>query len=198
MGGAKVSDKLNLINNLIDKVDKILIGGGMAFTFYKAEDIDIGKSIYEKEMINQIKDINKNKIILPKDIQVTKNLEERNIKTVKPKDIGECIGVDIGKKTIKEFKKELEKANTILWNGPLGIFEIKEFSEGTSKIAKHISNLKGKFSFICGGDTLSSINKINQKKFTYISTGGGASLEFLSGKSLPGIKSLEENYQKFK
>lgn len=203
LGGAKVSDKIAVIENLLNKADEIIIGGGMSYTFLKAEGKKIGNSKLEKEKIDIAKSIldkAKNKKVtvhLPIDNVVTEKIENTsNIKTV-GEDIPEgFIGVDIGPKTIKEYCNCLSKAKTIVWNGPLGIFEIDSFSKGTKAIAEFIANLKAT-SIIGGGDTAAAIAKFGlEDKMTHISTGGGASLEFLEGKILPGIAALTDKQSK--
>lgn len=203
LGGAKVSDKIAVIENLLNKADEIIIGGGMSYTFLKAKGIKIGNSKLEKEKIDVAKNIldkAKNKkvnVLLPIDNVVTDKIENTsNIKIV-GEDIPEgFIGVDIGPKTIKEYCAALVKAKTICWNGPLGIFEIDAFSKGTKAIAEFIANLKAT-SIIGGGDTAAAIAKFGlEDKMTHISTGGGASLEFLEGKVLPGIAALTDKQSK--
>jgi phosphoglycerate kinase len=200
LGGAKVSDKIGVIENLLDKVDDILIGGGMAYTFLKAKGIEIGNSILEEDKIDLAKsllDKAKSKgvnMILPSDHVIADKIDkEANVKTVETVEIPEgWMGVDIGPKTISAFKESLSKAKLIVWNGPVGIFEIEPFSKGTKEIADYIATLDAT-TVIGGGDTASAINHLNlADKMTHISTGGGASLEFLEGKELPGIAALKD------
>jgi len=199
LGGAKVSDKIGVIENLLPKCDAIIIGGGMAYTFLKAQGKQIGNSKLEKEkldlaksILEQAKQLNK-EILLPVDHLVVDNIDA-NAKT---EIVGENIpdgkiAVDIGPKTVKLFEDKLKSAKTIVWNGPLGIFEMDAFSKGTLEVAKFIANLKTT-SIIGGGDTAAAIAKFKlEDKMTHISTGGGASLEFLEGKTLPGIAALSE------
>ena len=199
LGGAKVSDKIGVIENLLPKCDAILIGGGMAYTFLKAQGNTIGNSKLEKDKIDLAKSIldkaeqlNKN-ILLPVDNVVVDNIDAN----AKIEIVGENIpkgkiAVDIGPKTISLFKDKLKNAKTIVWNGPLGIFEMDAFSKGTQEIAKFISGL-GATTIIGGGDTAAAVAKFKlEDKMTHISTGGGASLEFLEGKTLPGIAALSE------
>jgi 3-phosphoglycerate kinase len=194
IGGAKISSKLKLISKFLEKADKILLGGAMIFTFYKAMGLEIGKSIYEEEMIDEAKDLVKNdKIVLPIDIVCSNSFEEA--KDVETRDYNnlnkECYGLDIGNKSIKRFERIIKDAKTVLWNGPMGLFEIKPFDNGTNKIAEILANINGKV-IVGGGDSVSAINKTGLKdKFYHISTGGGASLEFLEGKILPGIEAIE-------
>ena len=200
LGGAKVSDKIGVIENLLDKVDDILIGGGMAYTFLKAQGIEIGTSILEadkldlaKSILTQAKEKGVN-IILPLDhIIADKFDKDANVKTTQGLDIeAGWMGVDIGPKTVAAFKESLSKAKLIVWNGPVGVFEMEPFAKGTKEIAEYIATLDAT-TIIGGGDTASAINHLNlADKMTHISTGGGASLEFLEGKELPGIAALTE------
>lgn len=196
MGGAKVSDKITVLENLIKKADYILIGGGMAYTFLKAQGYSVGSSLVDLDKINYCTDVLKktNKIILPVDSLVAKDINEdakviiKNNSEFSENDIG----LDIGPKTIELFKKYLSSAGTIIWNGPVGYFEIPVFSRGTKELAEYISNLNA-ISIVGGGDTASALISMGYKeKFAHISTGGGASLELLEGKDLPGIKVIEE------
>ena len=199
LGGAKVADKIGVIENLLPNADAIIIGGGMAYTFLKSQGKQIGNSKLEKEKLEVAKSILakakqlKKKILLPIDHVVVDNIDA-NAKT---EIVGENIpdgkiGVDIGPKTVKLFEERLKSAKTIVWNGPLGIFEMDAFSKGTQQIAEFISTLKTT-SIIGGGDTAAAIAKFKlEDKMSHISTGGGASLEFLEGKTLPGIAALTE------
>ncbi len=197
LGGAKVSDKIGVIQNLLTKVDRILIGGGMAYTFLKAEGKSIGKSKLEegkleiaRDILNKAKDCNI-KISLPLDSIVADKISPEAKIQIYKEDVPEgLIGIDIGPDTINLFKEELKDTKTIFWNGPLGIFEIDKFSKGTEEIAKFITNLDAK-TIIGGGDTVSAIKKFGlEDRMSHISTGGGAALEFLEGKNLPGIAAL--------
>jgi len=198
LGGAKVSDKIGVINNLLPKCDCLLIGGGMAYTFLYAQGKNIGNSKLEKdkvdlakEILEKAKKLNK-ELVLPVDHLVVDKIEAGQ-KSKIVEDIPEGkIAVDIGPKTIEEFKKRLKTAKTIFWNGPLGVFEIDDFSKGTYEIASFIAGLLAT-TIIGGGDTASAIAKFKlEDKMTHISTGGGASLEFMEGKVLPGIKALTD------
>ena len=200
LGGAKIKDKIPVIENLINKADTILIGGGMAYTFVKALGGKIGKSLVDEEKIEFCKSLIKKaedkkiNFVLPVDTLC--NTEYSNEGKIKKFSIGnipdEYEGLDIGPKTIKIFKKYLKNAGTIVWNGPLGVSEFKKFSKGTFKIAKVIANSDA-FSFIGGGDSASAIVKSGYaKKVSHISTGGGASLNMLEGKVLPGVTVIEE------
>lgn len=196
LGGSKVSDKIKVIENLVNIADYILIGGGMAFTFLKSLDINIGSSILDEESIEFCKNIlnkHKDKIILPIDVVTSTSVEKPiNTRKIFIKDIKDNeIGLDIGKQTIELFKEYIEKSNTIIWNGPVGKFEINEFSQGTKELCKIVKNVKT--SIIGGGDTASAVINLGYKNsFTHISTGGGASLELLEGKKLPGIEIINE------
>lgn len=201
LGGAKVSDKIGVIENLLDKVDKILIGGGMAFTFLKAQGFEIGKSICEDDKLEEANNILKKaeekniKIVLPKDVHVAKEYsndsEDKIVQTANiPVDFE---GMDIGLKTIETFIDELEGAKTILWNGPLGVCEFDKFRIGTEKIAESISKNREAISIVGGGDSVAAIKKLGlEDNFSHISTGGGASLELLEGKALPGLVCLTD------
>jgi 3-phosphoglycerate kinase len=200
LGGAKVSDKIGVIESLLDKVDTILIGGGMAYTFEKAKGYEIGKSICEMDKLdlaNQLLEKAKQKnvkLLLPLDSVVADEFKnEANRKTVDccsvPRDM---MGMDIGDKTVDLFTKEIMNAKTIIWNGPMGVFEFENFANGTRQIAKAVAE-SGAVSIIGGGDSAAAIEILGfADKVTHISTGGGASLEFLEGKVLPGIEVLED------
>ena len=196
IGGAKVSDKITVLENLVNKADHILIGGGMAYTFLKAKGYNIGKSLLDEEKIDFcINLLNKtNKIVLPVDSLVAKEINEDAKVVVKDNNNFDenDIGLDIGPKTVEVFKKYLQESKTIIWNGPVGYFEIPAFASGTKALAQIISELDVT-SIVGGGDTASALINMGYKnKFTHISTGGGASLELLEGKELPGIKVIED------
>lgn len=196
IGGSKVADKIGVLENLINKADYILIGGGMAYTFLKAKGYNIGASLLDEEKINFCKNLlNKtDKIILPVDSLVAKDLNEESKVVTKNNDEfnDNDIGLDIGPKTIDLFKSYIQKSKTIIWNGPVGYFEIPAFAGGTRALADSIINVPCT-SIVGGGDTASAlINMGYKEKFTHISTGGGASLELLEGKELPGIKVIED------
>ncbi|MCD6413421.1 MAG: phosphoglycerate kinase [Elusimicrobia bacterium] len=195
LGGAKVSTKISVIENLLKKVDKLLIGGAMSYTILKAKEIQIGSSLYEEEFVEKAKKLLKEeKLILPCDHLVSKSPQNPvEIKTVREIPDG-FYGVDIADETIKLYADEIKKAKTIFWNGPLGIFEVAEFSKGTIAMAERIAERtsEGAVSVAGGGDSVSAIKKAGVfDKFSHISTGGGASLEFIEGKTLPGIAALE-------
>jgi phosphoglycerate kinase len=199
LGGAKVSDKIGVIENLLPKCDTILVGGGMAYTFLKAEGKEIGNSKLEKDKVELASSILqkarqlKQDFLLPLDHAVVTAIEPNANTDVVGEDIPEGkIAVDIGPKTIKLFEDKLKSAKTIVWNGPLGIFEMDAFSKGTGEIARFISGLPAT-TIIGGGDTAAAVAKFKlQDKMTHISTGGGAGLEYLEGKTLPGIAALSD------
>ena len=202
LGGAKVSDKIGVIENLMDKVDALIIGGGMAYTFLKVQGISIGNSKLEAEKQDLAKDIlnkaqaKKITIALPVDHVIADKFEATaQTKISSDANIPDgWMGLDIGPKTIENFKKILESAKTIIWNGPLGVCEMKPFERGSREIANFIANLYEKVtSIIGGGDTAAAITQFGlENKMSHISTGGGASLEFLEGKALPGIVALRD------
>jgi phosphoglycerate kinase len=200
LGGAKVADKIPVIENMMDKASTIIIGGAMAYTFMKVNNIDIGSSRFEQEMLQTAKDILQKakekgvNIILPVDHIVTDNIETgSNIKITDAESIETgFMGVDIGPKTINLFIEELQTAKTIVWNGPVGIFENDRFANGTKALASVIAELQV-ISVIGGGDTAAAVAKFNlADKMSHISTGGGASLEYLEGKVLPGVAALSD------
>ncbi len=199
IGGAKISGKLEVLKSLVNKVDKLIIGGGMAYTFLKAKGIKIGKSLVEDDLINDAKEIMKAKIplLLPVDhIAADKFAEDAGAKIISQANIpDDYLGVDIGPKTIAEFKNALQDAQTIVWNGPMGVFEMEKFAKGTIAIAEMVAERTGQgaVSVIGGGDSASAVKKAGlADKMSHISTGGGASLEFLEGKILPGIAVLQD------
>lgn len=198
LGGKKVSDKINVITNLIDKVDTLLIGGGMAYTFYKAKGYEIGTSICEEDKVDLAKELLEKaehkgvKLLLPVDNVVAKEFSnDSESKVVSSDSIPEdWQGLDIGPETVKLFAEELKDAKTVIWNGPMGVFELDKFAKGTNEVAKILGGLDA-ITIIGGGDSASAIEKCGfADKMTHISTGGGASLEFLEGKVLPGIACL--------
>ncbi len=201
LGGAKISDKIKVIENLLTKIDKMLLGGAMIFTFFKAQGKNVGKSIVEEDAINLAKKFFSNrKIFLPLDVVVADKFDANaNSKVVDVDDIpNDWIGLDIGPNTIKEYKEILKNAKTVVWSGPLGVFEFEKFADGTKEIAKFLSTLEA-VTIVGGGDTAAAVEKFGYAdKLTHVSTGGGASLEFFEGKKLPGIEALEESYKRFK
>ena len=198
LGGAKVSDKIGVIDSLLDKVDTLMIGGGMAYTFFKAQGYNVGNSLCEEEKKGLALEAMEKakqkgvKLLLPVDTKVGKEFKpDTESKTVAWTEIPEgWEGFDIGEKTIEMFKNELKTAKTVIWNGPLGLFEFDQFAIGTNEIAKALSELDAT-TIIGGGDSGAAVEKAGlADKMTHISTGGGASLEFLEGKKLPGIECL--------
>jgi len=200
LGGAKVSDKIGLIKNLLIKTDAILIGGGMAFTFLKAMGYGVGFSLVEEDYLkvaDEIIEAAKTRgthLLLPVDVIVTNEIKTGSSHRIV--DIEEIpadqIGVDIGPKTIETFEAEIAKANTIIWNGPMGVIEIAEFAEGTKSLARLIAARSGALTVAGGGETASVIDALNlQNDFKHVSTGGGAFLEYLEGKQLPGIEAID-------
>ncbi|WP_313019237.1 phosphoglycerate kinase [Macrococcoides bohemicum] len=198
LGGAKVSDKIGVIENLLKVADKVLIGGGMAYTFLKAQGKEIGQSLLEEDKIELAHDLlarGEGKIVLPVDAVVTKEFSnDGEISTVPVDEIPQDLqSLDIGPATIELFKKELESAKTVVWNGPMGVFEMSNFAKGTIGVCEAIAHLEGATTIIGGGDSAAAAMDLGfADKFTHISTGGGASLEYLEGKELPGIKSISE------
>ncbi|WP_430597437.1 phosphoglycerate kinase [Enterococcus sp. AZ177] len=198
LGGAKVSDKIGVIENLISKADKILIGGGMTYTFYKAKGIEIGNSLVEEDKVALAKELIEkagDKLVLPID-SVCANEFSNDVETVITD--GEAVpegymGLDIGPKSIELFTKELEGAKTVVWNGPMGVFEMSNFAKGTIGVCEAIANLEDATTIIGGGDSAAAAIQLGfADKFTHISTGGGASLELLEGKELPGLAAINE------
>ena len=198
LGGAKVSDKIGVIENLLDKVDTLIIGGGMAYTFFKAQGHSIGNSICEEDKVNFAKELMEKakqkgvKIVLPVDNHITTDYSnDTEDKIVNSDDIPDgWEGLDIGPKSIKLFEENLKNAKTIIWNGPLGVCEFPKYEVGTKEVAKAIAKTDS-ISIVGGGDSAAAIEKLGlAKEFSHISTGGGASLEFLEGKTLPGIACL--------
>ena len=197
LGGSKVSDKIGVIKNLINKADKILIGGGMSYTFLKAKEYDIGKSLLDEENLSFCKEMlskYEDKIVLPIDTVVTDNLEvSKLVKTVSVSSIeSNFIGVDIGEETIKEYSEIIKNAGTILWNGPFGIYENELFAKGTKALLDVVSKSSA-VSILGGGDMVAASSELGYKdKVTHASTGGGATLAYLEGISLPGLKNIKE------
>ncbi len=200
LGGAKVSDKIGVIENLINKVETIIIGGGMSYTFLKAKGLEVGESILEADKVDLAKELMEKaeekdvRLLLPLDIVVSKEFKnDTEFKTVKIDEIPvDMMGMDIGDETIKLFSDEIRKNKTIVWNGPVGVFEMENFKKGTDAIAKAMAETDG-ITIVGGGDSASAVEKAGfQHKMTHISTGGGASLELLEGKALPGIASISD------
>lgn len=200
LGGAKVSDKIGVIENLISKVDYILIGGGMAYTFLKAQGKEIGKSLLEEDKMDLSLELikkaeaNNVKILLPKDVVIADEIkEEAETEIVDIDNIPQDKeALDIGPKTAKEYADIIKKAKTVVWNGPMGVFEVKVFANGTNEVAKALADSSAT-TIVGGGDSALAIEEAGYKdKITHVSTGGGASLEFLEGKTLPGIDCIDE------
>jgi len=198
LGGAKVSDKIGVIENLINKIDALIIGGGMAYTFLKAQGFKVGKSLLEEDKINLASEIMKKakainvKLLLPRDNIIAKEPKDDSpAKVISGNDIpDDYMGVDIGPETVASFKVPLKGAKMVVWNGPLGVFEIKKYSQGTLAIASAIAE-SGALSIVGGGDSVAAVKALRlEEKFSHLSTGGGASLEFLEGKKLPGLECL--------
>lgn len=203
LGGAKISGKIDVIQNLFPKVDTLIIGGGMAYTFYKAMGYEIGKSLLEEEKVSLAKEIlekaknSKVNFLLPVDVVVTSDFSNDSPSEVVPieKIPADKMGMDIGPKTIELFKKEVLKSKTVIWNGPMGVFEFDNFAKGTNAIAEALveATEKGATTIIGGGDSAAAIKKAGlEDKVSHVSTGGGASLEFLEGKTLPGVAALND------
>ncbi len=202
LGGSKLETKLPLIMNMISRVDNALLGGAMIFTFYKARDYDIGKSMYDKEYVANAKILmNNEKIILPKDVVIADDKDApTNIITMSPESIPSyMIGLDIGKESVEEFKKILLNARTVVWNGPLGYYENPKFAKATNEVLEFLSKNPQIKTIIGGGDTASAAENLGLRdKFYHTSTGGGASMTLLEGKKLPALEALKENTEKFK
>ena len=195
LGGAKVSDKIAVIENLLEKADKVIIGGGMAYTFMKAQGKEIGMSLCENDKVEyarELMDKAGDKLVLPIDTVVAKEFSNDAPSRVAEGDIqADEEGLDIGPKSVELFKKTLEGAKTVIWNGPMGVFEMPNFAKGTIGVCEAIANLEGATTIIGGGDSATAAISLGYaEKFSHISTGGGASLEYLEGKVLPGIDSL--------
>ena len=198
LGGAKVSDKINVINNLLDKVDTLIIGGGMAYTFEKAQGEEIGNSLCEEDKLDYALEMIKKaeekgvKLLLPVDhVEGREFSNDTERKVVDVIDAG-WSGFDIGPKTIALYKAALEGAKTVVWNGPMGVFEFSNFAEGTLEVCRAVADLQDATTVIGGGDSVNAVKRLGfADKMTHISTGGGASLEFLEGKELPGVAAAD-------
>ena len=201
LGGAKVSDKLEVIQNLLAKVDRLLIGGAMAYTFFKARGVPVGRSLVEDDKLESARAIEaaaqrrKVSFELPVDHVVTDKIQEgtaNEVLSIGDERIGDRLGVDIGPATIKAYATLIADARTIVWNGPMGVFEIEAFATGTNAVARAVADVKGT-TIIGGGDSIAAIRKSGMAdRITHISTGGGASLEFLGGRTLPGVAALSD------
>ena len=198
LGGAKVSDKIGVIENLLDKADKVLIGGGMAYTFFKAKGYEVGLSLLEADRVELAKEIMAkagDKLVLPIDNKVAPESSNDAPITVVPSDAipADQEGLDIGPATVKLFSDYLQDAKTVVWNGPMGVFEFSNFAGGTIGVCEAIAHLEGATTIIGGGDSAAAAAQLGYAdKFTHISTGGGASLEYLEGKELPGVASISD------
>ncbi|HIV81882.1 MAG TPA: phosphoglycerate kinase [Candidatus Salinicoccus merdavium] len=196
LGGAKVSDKIGVIENLLEKADKVLIGGGMAYTFFKAQGKEIGTSLLEEDKVDLAKSLlekGKDKIVLPEDAVVAEKFDKDAVhKTVSVDDIPEdMMGLDIGPDTVKAFESHLKDAKTVVWNGPMGVFEFENFAQGTIGVCKALAGLDDAITIIGGGDSAAAAFDLGyEDDFSHISTGGGASLEYLEGKELPGLAAI--------
>ncbi len=202
LGGAKVSDKIGVIQNLLGKVDAIIIGGGMAYTFLKAQGESVGKSLVEEDKVELARDLlalakaRKIKFLLPTDHVIADRVEAGALTKI----VGEgepipanMMALDIGPATIETFSEEVARARTLVWNGPMGVFELPPFSKGTFKIAQAVADNPGAISIVGGGDSVAAVKAAGVAgKITHISTGGGASLEFLEGRKLPGVEALTD------
>jgi phosphoglycerate kinase len=201
LGGAKVSDKLEVIENLIPRVDALLIGGAMAYTFFKARGVPVGRSLVEDDLLDTARDVERRakdknlRLELPTDHVVAPKLEANApVETLAVGDpaLGDRMGLDIGPKTIETYRSVIQGAKTVVWNGPMGVFEIDAFAKGTIEVARAVAAVSGT-TIIGGGDSIAAVAKAGvTDKITHISTGGGASLEFLGGRKLPGVEALEK------
>jgi phosphoglycerate kinase len=201
LGGAKVSDKLDVIQNFLSRVDRLVIGGAMAYTFLKARGVPVGRSLVEDDKLDAAREIaatakeRRLQFGLPADHVVAERLEAgspHQILDVGDPAIGDRMGVDIGPKTVESYGRLIDDARTVVWNGPMGVFEIPEFATGTNAIARVVANVKGT-TIVGGGDSIAAINQAGiSDRITHISTGGGASLEFLGGRTLPGVEALTD------
>jgi len=203
LGGAKISGKIDVIENLLPKVDNLIIGGGMAYTFFKAMGYEIGKSLLEEEKIEMAKEIlekaknSKAKLFLPKDVKITTEFKDEPAEAVVAVNEipADKMALDIGEKTIEEFKAIVASSKTVVWNGPMGVFEFDNYADGTNAIAEALveATTNGAVTVIGGGDSAAAIKKAGlDDKVSHVSTGGGASLEFLEGKILPGVEALTD------
>ena len=200
LGGAKVSDKINVINQLLDKVDNLIIGGGMAYTFLKSQGYEIGDSLLEADKVDYAKEMIEKaeakgvKLYLPVDFKTADRFAaDAEVAITEDQNIADGYqGLDIGPKTVEKFVDVVNNSKTIVWNGPMGVFEFEAFAGGTLAIAKAMAALEDATTVIGGGDSAAAVNQLGfGDKMTHVSTGGGASLEFLEGKELPGIAALD-------
>jgi phosphoglycerate kinase len=199
LGGAKVSDKIEVIQNMLGKVNRLMIGGAMAYTFFKSRGLSIGRSLVEDDKLDAAKAIEADAatrgvaLLLPVDHVVTDRIEpgtSHEVLAVTDARIGNRLGVDIGPDTVKAYAAAIADAKTVVWNGPMGVFEIEAFAAGTNAVARAVAGVKGT-TIVGGGDSIAAVKKSGMSdKITHISTGGGASLEFLEGRELPGVTVL--------
>ncbi|OFK19333.1 phosphoglycerate kinase [Aerococcus sp. HMSC072A12] len=198
LGGAKVSDKIQVIETLLEKADKVLIGGGMAYTFLKAKGYEVGNSLLEEDKVDLAKDLMEragDRLVLPVDVTIADDFSnDANTKTVAADEIpAGWEGLDCGPKTIEAFKEVLKDAKTVVWNGPMGVFEMPAFAKGTNAVCEAIAHLDGATTIVGGGDSASAAQKSGfGDKFSHISTGGGASMKFLEGAELPAVAALDD------
>ncbi|OIM16898.1 phosphoglycerate kinase, partial [Oenococcus oeni] len=199
LGGAKVSDKIEVIKNLLSKADKVIVGGGMSYTFSNAKGVKIGNSLFEADKVSLAKEIMKeagDKLVLPEDSVAAESFANDVPTKVFENGIPDgWMGLDIGPKTIEKFKNTLKGAKTVVWNGPMGVFEMSNFANGTLELGKFIGSLtsEGAATIVGGGDSTAAVSQLGiADQFTHISTGGGASLEYLEGKTLPGIAAISD------
>ncbi len=197
LGGAKVSDKIGVIDNLLDKADKVIIGGGMTYTFYAAKGMKIGNSLVETDKIDLAKEIMDkagDKLVLPVDSIVAEKFDnDAPHKTVEGDIPDGYMALDIGPKSVAEFKDVLKSAKLVVWNGPMGVFEMSNYAEGTLEIGKFLGTLSDATTIVGGGDSTAAVQQLGVgEQLTHISTGGGASLEYLEGKTLPGIAAISD------
>jgi phosphoglycerate kinase len=204
LGGAKVSDKIDVIRNMLGKVDRLIIGGAMAYTFFKSRGVAVGKSLVEEDKIGEAKAIEADAkargvaLLLPTDHVVAAKIDAsaaHEVLAVGDAAIGDRMGLDIGPATIEAYTKAIGDAKTVVWNGPMGVFETPPFDKGTSAVANAMAEAtaKGAITIVGGGDSAAAVEQMGlASKVSHVSTGGGASLEFLEGKELPGVTALDE------
>src|SRR5699024_2930087 len=198
LGGAKVSDKIKVIESLLNKADKVIIGGGMAYTFLKAQGKEVGESLLEEDRIalaKELLDSAGDKIVLPVDVVIADDFSnDANTDVVSVDDIpADWQGLDCGPESVKVFEDVLKDAKTVVWNGPMGVFEMESFAKGTIGVCEAIADLENATTIVGGGDSATAVAQLGyEDKFSHISTGGGASLNYLEGTELPGVSSIDE------